>query len=172
MNMRQTPQILALIGAVLASGCATHYQTCHPSHDERAVFAITALYEDTRVLTTANGVQRYVLVTEAPVVESAESMLMHYSQSEEPIVRGAAACRLAQFGTKAALRRALELAHAEVSPEIRAGIWSAIAELLQSPLTWPIPEIKPIAGSSEASTHTNLVQILSSPDLRLEFILK
>jgi hypothetical protein len=166
MEMRQTPQILALVGAVVASGCATHHQACHPSHDERAVFAITALYEDTRALTTTNGVQRYVLVPEAPLVESAESMLMHYSQSEEPIVRGAAGCRLAQFGTKAALRRALELAHAEVSPEIRADIWSALAELLQSPLMCPIPDIKTIAGSSGASTDTNLAQIPSSPDLR------
>jgi hypothetical protein len=165
--MKRTLQILVLTGTALAAGCVTRYQTCHPSHAERTVFAIRALYEDTRVLTTTNGVHQYVLAPEAPVVEAAESMLIHYSQSEEPIVRRAAACSLAQFGTEAALRRALELAHAEGSPEIRADIWSAIAVLLDSPLMWPTPEIKSIAGSSEESTDPDLVQILSSQDLRL-----
>jgi hypothetical protein len=165
--MKRTLQILVLTGTALAAGCVTRYQTCYPTRDERTVFAISALYDDTRVPAATNGIQRYVLVPDTQVVAAAEALLLHYSQSDEPGVRNAAACRLAHFGTRPALNRALELAHDAQSPEVRAGIWSAIAELLQSPLTWPLPEIKPIAGSSEGSADTNLVQILSSPDLRV-----
>ena len=165
MKMKQIPQTILLLGVVLAGGCVTRYQTCYPSRDERTVFAIGTLYDDTRILAATNGVHRYVLVPDARLVAAAEALLLHYSQSKEPEVRSAAACRLAHFGTRAALSRALEIAHAEQSPETRAGIWSGISELLQSPLTWPLPEIKPIAGSAAASTDTNLVQILSSPDL-------
>lgn len=165
--MRRTLQIIVLTGTALASGCVTRYQTCYPTRDERTVFAIGALYDDTRVLTSTNGVRRYELVPDAQVVAAGEALLLHYSQSEEQEVRNAAACRLAHFGTRAALSRALELAHDAQSPEARARIWSAIAELLQSPLPWPLPEIKPIAGSSRGSADANLVQILSSPDLHI-----
>jgi hypothetical protein len=164
---RQTLQILALLSSIFVAGCATHYHSLYPDSNERAVFAMTALYEDTRVMIATNGVHRYVLVPEPEIVHSAEAILLRYSQSEEPTVRGSAASRLAHFGTKAALSRALELAHDERSPEIRAGIWSAIAELLQSPLAWPLPQIKPIAGLSEETADTNITQILSSPDLRV-----
>lgn len=163
--MKQTLQVLVLIGTGLAAGCVTRYRTCYPSSDERTIFAIGALYDDTRVLVATNGIQRYELVPDGEMVASAEVLLLRYSRSEAPKVRGAAACRLAHFGTRAALSRALELAHDEQSPEARAGVWNAIAELLQSPLTGPFPEIKPIAGSSDGSADTNLVQILSSSDL-------
>ncbi|MCE9612757.1 MAG: hypothetical protein K8T26_00685 [Lentisphaerae bacterium] len=165
--MKRTLQILVLTGTALAAGCATRYQTCYPTCDERTVFAIGALYDDTRVLAATNGIQRYVRVPDTQVVAAAEALLLHYSQSVEPEVRNAAACRLAHFGTRAALSRALELAHDAQSAEARAGIWSAIAELLQSPLTRPLPEITPITGLSEGSADTNLVQILASPDLRI-----
>ena len=161
MKMKPISKTILLLGVVLASGCVTRYQTCYPSSDERTIFAIGALYDDTRVLAPTNGVQRHVLLHDTQVVASAEALLLHYSQSEDPKVRGAAACRLAHFGTKAALERSLELARSEHSPEGRAGIWHAIAELLQSPPTWLLPQINPIAGSSEASADTNLVQILS-----------
>ena len=159
--------MLVLVGAALVAGCVTRYRTCYPNSDERTIFAISALYDDTRVLAATNGVHRYQLAPDAQVVASAETLLLHYSQREDPNVRGAAACRLAHFGTETALKRALELAHSEQSPEMRAGIWSSIAELLQSPMTWPLPQITPISGSSVASADTNLIQILSSPDLRV-----
>jgi len=165
--MKQPRKILLLIAALHAAGCVTRHQTCYHGSDERTVFAIRALYDDTRVLAVTDGLQRYVLVPDAHVVASAEAMLLHYSQSEEPKVRSAAAYRLAHFGTAAALGRALEIAHAEGSPEIRAGIWSAIAELLETPLAWPLPQIKPIAGSPESNVDTDLVQLFSSPDMRL-----
>ena len=165
-KMKQTLQILALVGAALAAGCVTHYRASNPSSDERMVFAIGALYDDTRDLVATNGIQHYEWVPDAEMVTSAEVLLLHYSRSEAPNVRGAAACRLAHFGTRTALGRALELAHDEKSPEARAGIWNAISELLQCPLAWHPPESKPIAGSSAGSADTNLVQILSSPDLR------
>jgi hypothetical protein len=165
--MKKTAQILLLLGTAIGAGCVTRYQACYPSRDERTVFAITALYEGTRLLTATNGVYRYVLVPETEVIQSAETLLLHHAQSEKATVRGAAVCRLAHFGTRSALIRALEVAHAEADPETRAGIWCAIAELLQRPLTWPLPQVKPIAGSAEANTDTNLVQIFSSTDLRL-----
>lgn len=165
--MKHTLHTAMLLGVLLVAGCVTRYQTRYPSSDERTVYAVGALYDDTRVLVATNGVYRYQMVSDTQLVASAEALLLHYSLSDVPEVRGAAACRLAHFGTRATLSRALELAHAEQSAETRAGMWSAIAELLQRPLTWPLPQITHIAGAPKAVVDTNLVQILSSPDLRV-----
>ena len=163
--MRKPAQILLLLGTVAGAGCVTHYSTYYPNHEERMVFAITALYETTRSQIVTDGVLRYALVPDADVVESAETMLMHYSRSEVPIVRAAAVRCLAHFGTRSALDHALELAHAETNAEIRAEIWSAIAELLQSPRSWPLPQIQPIAESSEPGEGADLMRVISSQDL-------
>jgi hypothetical protein len=111
-----------------------------------------------------NGICRFVLGPDLNTVGGAEALLLHYSRNEDPAIRGAAACRLARFGTRPALSRALELARTEDSAETRAGIWCAIAELLQKPLTWPAPQVFHTSGST---IDTNLAQILTSPNLQV-----
>lgn len=161
-RMKPISQTVLLFVALFIVGCAARYQTYYPSSHEITI--VGALYGETRVLTTTNGVQRYLLAPGSKLVGAAESLLQHYSCSEEPEVRRAAATRLAHFGTNSALRRALELARTEGSAEIRAAIWSAIAELLQRPPTWPAPQITHVTGSA---VDTNIAQLLSSPDLRV-----
>jgi predicted DCC family thiol-disulfide oxidoreductase YuxK len=100
---------LLMPAAILTAGCATHDLPRPPGEEERAVLAMRALYEESRVLVATNGVRRYAFVPDPGVVHAAEAMLLHYARSESPAVRGAAACRLAHFGTAAARRRRLTL---------------------------------------------------------------
>jgi hypothetical protein len=160
--MKPISQTVLLFVALFSVGCAARYQTYYP--DSHEITIIGALYGETRVLTTTDGVQRYLLAPESQLVGAAESLLQHYSWSEEPEVRAAAATRLAHFGTKSALSRALEAARNEESVKARARIWRAIAELLQTPPTSTSTQISQLAGSA---MNTNIAQILSSPDLQL-----
>jgi len=160
---RSYPRFL-VFAATCLTGCTTHYHTRYPDLSERTVAVITTLYEETRTQETTNNICRYVLGPDRDTVVGAEALLLHYSRNEDPAIRAAAACHLAHFGTRPALSRAIELARTENSSETRAGIWCAIAELLQEPLTWPAPQVYQANGST---IDTNLAQVLTSPGLQV-----
>jgi hypothetical protein len=164
MKMKHIYHICLLIVLGLLAGCATPHRCHYPDRSERSVTAITALFEETRTQELTNGVYRYTFLSDRDAVDGAEALLLHYSRSEDPAIRAVAAARLAHFGTKSALSRALELARTEDSAQTRAHIWSAIAELLQSEPTWPAPRI---SHSTISAVDTNLIHILSSPDLQV-----
>jgi len=154
--------LLTVLG--LLAGCATPHSCRYPDRSERSVTAITALFEETRTQELTNGVYRYTFVSDRDAVDGAEALLLHYSRSEDQVIRAAAARRLAHFGTESALGRALELARAEDSAETRAGIWSAIATLLENPPNLSTHQISYITGSA---VDTNIAQVLSNPDLQV-----
>ena len=158
--------VIGMVGTVIGmlAGCATAHRCHYPDRSERSMTAITALFEETRTQELTNGVYRYTFISDRDAVGGAEALLLHYSRSEDQGIRAAAASRLAHFGTKPALSRALELARTEDSAETRAGIWSSLAELLQSPPTWPACRISHVTGSA---VDTNIAQILSSPALQV-----
>jgi hypothetical protein len=158
-----------MLMATFVAGCATCPRAHYPDRVERASITIRTLYEESRTLQETNGVRQYCLITDVGAAAAAEALLLRYSRSDIAEIRQAAACRLAHFGTEPALRRAFELARSEAEPKARAGIWSEIAKLLQSPVTWPAPQIRSITGSSPSTGESNLVQLLSSPELQVVF---
>jgi hypothetical protein len=155
---------LIVLTALLA-GCAStpdHYY--HPSREEQAQSAVRQLYADSRMIRVTNGIVENAFVSDSNIVASCETLLLHYSRSDEESVRLAAASGLSHFGTMQALERSLEIAKREPSAKSRAELWRDIIQLLHGPQTSYDPVTRIFA---DGTVSTNRMYRLSVPDITI-----
>jgi hypothetical protein len=98
------------------------------------------------MIRVTNGIVENAFVSDSNIVASCETLLLHYSRSDEESVRLAAASGLSHFGTRRALERSLEVARSEPSAQARGELWEGIILLLHGPqvsINHPVIRIHP-----------------------------